>query len=151
MKQMLRHIAPFDLAVRHRVCPCLGGLLMLGLVGCSDDAGELTPQHITIELQPCSPSFLDVQPISDLSRTDNATRSYSAPAWVPSGYYTYDYFFDTDADHGSFAMQKNLVNKSIRTFFTRDGAPMEGTFFYYEYLSQWRLDVEIDNLPAGTL
>lgn len=136
------------LAGWRRVCPCLGVLLVLA--GCSDDAGELTPQHITVELQPCSQSFLDVQPISGMSRTGNATRSYIAPAWVPSGYYTYDYFFEEGTDHGSFAMQKNLVNKSITTFFTQNGAsPMEGTFFYFESATpRWRLDMEIES--AGT-
>ena len=108
-------------------------LLLLALVlllnACSDDApGNRKKERVQLELRPCASSYIE-----DLDTT--LTRGVWTP---PSPYVLY-----TDIND-MFANQKNLTNKSIHVFFTKDGADAEeGTFFYKEFSNEWRMDLDV--------
>lgn len=80
------------------------------------------------ELRSCMPSFEGEYPTSRTTR-----------AWTPpTGYSTYD------AINGVFEGRQSLLNTSIETFFTKDGSdPEQGTFYYDEYNSCWRLNMDL--------
>jgi len=112
---------------------------LLGLAGCSDDSADDGAddggQRITFEAMPCATGF--EEPVA-------YTR-----AWPPS-----EGFDDDGSNHyvafddAVFAQQKNLVNKSIGVFFTRDAAftddgknSQQAKFYYSD--AKWRLNMEI--------
>lgn len=111
-------------------------LLLLAVVllldACSDDP---TPegQRVRVEAMSCSTGFEEVGHSS--TRT---TRS-----WNPSPYVTYNVIY---GPNGMFADQKDLVNKSIYAFFTKDGQDnQEGTLYFRESESKWYLSTEIES------
>ena len=112
---------------------------LLGLAGCSDDGADDGAddggQRITFEAMPCATGF--EEPVA-------YTR-----AWPPS-----EGFDDDGSNHyvafddAVFAQQKNLVNKSIGVFFTKDAAftddgknSQQAKFYYSD--AKWRLNMEI--------
>lgn len=111
-------------------------LLLLAVVlllnACSDDP---TPegQRVKVEALSCSTGFEEVGNSS--ARTTRA--------WNPSPYVTYDVIYGTN---GMFADQKDLVNKSIYTFFTNDEKDnQEGILYYRETDTKWYLNTEIES------
>ena len=113
----------------------LGLAGLLGLAGCSDEGADDGGQRITFEAQPCATGF--EEPVA-------YTRAWpSAEGYTDAGSNHYTAF-----DDAVFAQQKNLVNKSIGVFFTRDvnftddsKNFQQGKFFYSN--SKWRLSMEI--------
>ena len=104
---LLRPLGPLGL---------LGVLGLLGLLGCSDDP-EPEWATVNIEVQSCSTAFEEEGGTGD-------TRAWTPP----SPYVTYG---DIYGSNGMFAPQKNMVNRSINVFFTKDGeTPLNGTLFY---------------------
>lgn len=110
------------------------GLLLLWslllLTGCSDDSDkDVLRQCVTIEVAPCAMPMEDVQPREQVTR-----------AWTPpQGYYLYD----NENVNGQFSQQKSMTNKSIKAFFTKDGAsPWEGTFSYISSQTKWELNID---------
>lgn len=110
------------------------GLLLLWslllLTGCSDDSDkDALRQRVTIEVAPCAMPMEDVQPQGQVTR-----------AWTPpQGYYLYD----NVNVNGQFSQQKSMTNKTIKAFFTKDGAsPWEGTFSYISSQTKWELNID---------
>lgn len=105
----------------------------LVLVACTDD-GDGLRQRATFEAMPSATEYVEVTG----TRTMLATRT--DPTWTPpSPYKTYENL------NAPFANQKNLTNKSIGVFFTKDGeAPLEGTFTYRVSDGSWHLTTEIE-------
>lgn len=124
-----------------RLMGLIGLMGLMGLMGCSEDAEDAEDAgRVTIVAQPCATGFTEE---ADMSR------KWDTRAWNPSPYVTYSTIYGAN---GMFPNQKNLVNKSIEVFFTKDGeAPLEGTFFFNEHISEgeskWRLGM--DEVPVG--
>ena len=104
-------------------------LLVVLLNACSDSdeaPGDQKKERVELEVMPCAPSYIAEQEM-DFTR-----------AWNPSPYVTYNNI------NSPFEGQKNLMNKSINIFFTKDGEdPMEGTFFYKHSEDKWQLSMDV--------
>ncbi|MBR2237209.1 MAG: hypothetical protein IJ887_04945 [Prevotella sp.] len=152
MKEMLRHIAPFDIAGWHRACPytCCGLLMTLFLLGCSDDTEqEELRGRVTIEAQYCASEFTDVEQPSDSRPMSSTTRAWTTPEYTNSKNET-KHFVTYDNINGMFDGQKDLVNKSIGVFLTKDdGSPLETTFFYKKTSEGSRWQMSLDEIPGG--
>ena len=123
-------------------------MVLLCLWGCSDDSGDTEDGgRVTLEARLCSTTYEENE-ADDMSRAGLTglegflTRADDDPWTPPTPYVTYDYIYGTN---GRFHNQKNLVNKSINAFFTRDGqTPLEGTFFYKEADKSWQLNMDLE-------
>ena len=108
--------------------------LLLLLNACSDSdevPGNQEKERVQIELKSCAPWYVD-EVAEARSRSIMRTEPES-PTWAP-GYYLYD---DLNA---KFSDQKNLTNKSICMFFTRNNKDLwEGTFYYKSSDDSWWL------------
>ncbi len=150
MKKMLRHIAPFDIAGWHRVCPytCCGLLMTMFLLGCSNDPEIDNRQRVTFETQPCTTEFVQTSDSTNARSvgTMGVTRSWTPP----TGYYLYDNpddnVYDPNEVYRLFEEQKNMFYKSIDAFFTRDDEEtLNGTFTYKTTTHNWRLSMDIED------
>lgn len=120
----MRRLRPLKPLGRLRPLRVLWILGILGLVCCSED--EQQGQRVTLELMPCTQSFVEVEPL--------ATRAWTPP----TGYAIYG--------SSQFVNQGNLGDKSIGIFLTKDNEePLEGTFFFNDITNKWRTSVEIKN------
>ena len=113
---------------------------LMGLMGCSNDEEATRKgkgEGLTLTVVPCAQSFAEVEDGEDVANTR---------AWTPpSPYVLYESL------NGQFVSQKNLTNKSIGVFFTKDGqSPKQATFFHYmkNNEDQWR--VSLDELDANS-
>ena len=111
-------------------------LLLLAVLpllnACSDDP---TPerQRVKVEVLSCATGFEEVG--NSFARTTRA--------WDPSPYVTYRAIYGTN---GMFADQKDLVNKSIYAFFTKDGNDkQEGILYFRETEDRWYLNSKIES------
>ena len=101
---------------------------MLLLTSCSNDSEEAASQYVTFEGRPGIPSYIEEV------RGSGTSRSWTPP----TGYFSYDDI------NGEFEGRQSLENTSIETFFTQNGtAPQQGTFFYDERASTWKLSMNI--------
>ena len=112
---------------------------LLGLAGCSDDGADDGAddggQRITFEAMPCATGF--EEPVA-------YTRAWPSPEYGYTDGSNHYVAFDDSV----FAQQKNLVNKSIGVFFTKDAAftddgknSQQAKFYYSD--AKWRLNMEI--------
>lgn len=102
---------------------------LLLLTSCSETE-EGAGQRVTFEARTCIPSFVNVE------RGGSNTRSWTPP----TGYTTYDDL------NGEFEGRESMLNTSIEAFFTKNGmAPQQGTFFYHQGSSSWRLSMDIES------
>ena len=129
----------------------LGLLGLLGLLGCSEEGDGGAGETATIVAQQCTRGFAeqgdaastrgfaeqgDAASARGFAERETVTRTWAPP----SPYVEYGSIYGTN---GMFAIQKNLVNKSIDAFFTKDGAePQEGIFFYKESDTSWYLNMK---------
>ena len=122
---------------------------VIGLTACSDDGDERL--RISFEAQPCTAEFTETEAgARSMGFPSFITRSDPedpAPWTPPASYITYESIYGTD---GMFKDQKNLVNKSVDAFFTKDVAfttdsknYQEGVFFYRKSDKKWHLNMEI--------
>jgi hypothetical protein len=96
------------------------------LTACSRDSEEVRGVRASFEVQASAPWFSQAQHVS--------TRSWAPP----TGYYSYEEI------NNQFEGHKSMENTSIETFFTKDGqAPQQGTFFYDQRSSRWKLTMDI--------
>lgn len=95
---------------------------------CTSDSSETDGQQVLFEVGAALPSFTVEQPSASVTRS-----------WTPpTGYYSYDDI------NGQFEGQQSLLHTSIETFFTRNGAAaQQGTFYYNEGSSSWKLSMPI--------
>ena len=153
MKEMLRHIAPFDIAGWHRAClyTCCGLLATMFLLGCSDDTEqEGLRGQMTIEAQYCASEFTDVEQPSNSRPVSSTTRAWTPPEYTNSKNETKN-FVTYDNINGMFANQKDLVNKSIGVFLTKDdGSSLETSFFYKTTSEGSRWKMSLDEIPGGS-
>lgn len=99
---------------------------LMGLSGCSDDP-EAVRHYVSIEAQSYSTTF-DVMEEDDESRAlGSITRSWTPPT-TPTTFYPYS----SDDVSGMFANQKDLTNKSIGVFFTKESNKQDGVLFFKE-------------------
>ena len=123
----------------------LGLLGLLGLLGCSEEGDGGAGETATIVAQQCTRGFTeqgDAASTRGFAERETVTRTWAPP----SPYVEYGSIYGTN---GMFAIQKNLVNKSIDAFFTKDGAePQEGIFFYKESDPSWYLNMK--DLTTGS-
>lgn len=153
MKEMLRHIAPFDIVGWHRVClyTCCGLLATMFLLGCSDDTEQEGQRgRMTIEAQYCASEFTDVEQPSNSRPVSSTTRSWTTPEYTNSKNET-KHFVTYDNINGMFDNQKDLVNKSIGVFLTKDdGSSLETSFFYKTTSEGSRWKMSLDEIPGGS-
>ena len=99
------------------------------LAACSKDSEEERGQRVLFEARASAPWFMEAPHV------EGTTRSWSPP----TGYYSYE------AINDQFEGHESMENTSIETFFTKDGEdPQQGTFFYDEWNSCWKLSIEIE-------
>ncbi len=133
MMGLLGRLGRLGLMGRLGLLGLLGHLGLLGLLGCSEEGDRGLAEPATIVAQQCTRGFAE---------RGTVTRTWAPP----SPYVEYGSIYGTN---GMFAIQKNLVNKSIDAFFTKDGAePQEGIFFYKESDTSWYLNMK--DLTTGS-
>ena len=99
------------------------------LTACSNDSEEAKGVHASFVVKASAPWFIE-EPYAPVQ-----TRSWSPP----EGYYSYENI------NNQFEGHKSMENMSIETFFTQDNkAPQQGTFFYDEHSSSWKLSLDIE-------
>lgn len=116
------------------------------LAACSDDS-ETRKELVTVELMPCAPSFLEVEPIA-YSRKGwpmNDTRADDPPAgdtptpWTPpTNFFTYEVL------NSKFTNQFNLVDQTIGIFFTQNGIEPTEDRCYLNKSGKWRTTKELE-------
>ncbi|MBR3480011.1 MAG: hypothetical protein IKH32_04850 [Prevotella sp.] len=121
------------------------------LTGCSDDTEqEELRGRVTIEAQYCASEFTDVEQPSDSRPMSSTTRAWTTPEYTNSKNET-KHFVTYDALNGMFDGQKNLVNKSIGVFLSKDdGSSLKTTFFYKttSEVSSWKMS--LNEIPGGS-
>ena len=125
----------------------MGFMGLMGLMGCSEDSED--SGRVTIEAQYCASEFADVEQPGSSRTVNYTTRTWTTPEYTDyknetKHFVTYDYL------NGMFNNQKNLVNKSIGVFLTKDGEPPLETSFFYRTTSEGsRWQMSLDEIPAG--
>lgn len=122
-----------------RLMSLIGLMSSIGFIGCSEETDGDVRETATIVAQQYTRGFAeagDVTRSQDLADQGTATRAWEPP----SSYVEYGTIYGSD---GMFAIQKNLVNKSIDAFFTENGTePQEGIFYYKEKDTSWFLNMK---------
>ena len=105
---------------------CIAAVL---LTACSNASEEAKGVHASFVVKASAPWFIE-EPYAPVQ-----TRMWSPP----EGYYSYENI------NNQFEGHKSMENMSIETFFTKnDVAPQQGTFFYDEHSSSWKLSMDIE-------
>ena len=121
------------------------------LTGCSDDTEqEELRGNVTIEAQYCASEFTDVEQPGDSRPVSSTTRAWTTPEYTNSKNET-KHFVTYDNINGMFKDQKDLVNKSIGVFLTKDdSSPLETTFFYKTTSEGSRWKMSLNEIPGGS-
>ena len=99
------------------------------LTACSQDSEREQGQRVLFEARASAPWFMETP------HAAGTTRSWTPP----TGYYSYEDI------NGQFEGHQSMENTSIEAFFTKDNlAAQQGTFFYDERNSCWKLSIDIE-------
>ena len=110
---------------------------LIGITGCSKESGEQPVANRTrMEVVAFAPDFVEAETPEAPEPSSPATRAWTPP----TGYVLFS------SINNLFTNQKNLENRSIRAFFTKDGeTPLDGTFFYRESTKKWWLNTDLES------
>ena len=122
-------------------------LLALLLNACSDDSEEANKQYANFTVQSGSPGYEDNELAPAATRAGDEPTAPVPVSWAPNTEQVK--YYDYSDLNKVFEDQKNLVNKNIGVFFTKD-TPFddgkyyqEGTFFYRESKNEWNLTMDV--------